>query len=64
MDLEGKPIMPIRPPISEEKKAQRQSTFLKILKNIRIQVHNIHIRFEDDYFASEKPYAFGFLCEV
>ena len=52
------------PVISPEKKEQKTSTFQKVLQNIRIQINGLHIRFEDDYFNSENPFAFGILCDV
>lgn len=33
------------------------------LKNLHIDVKNVHIRFEDDYFQSDNPYSFGILAD-
>ena len=37
--------------------------FKNILKNVKLCLNRIHIRFEDDYFSQTNPYAFGILCD-
>lgn len=35
-----------------------------ILKNVTLVINRIHVRYEDDYYANEKPFAFGLVCKV
>lgn len=35
-----------------------------ILKNVTLVINRIHIRYEDDYYADDKPFAFGLLLKV
>ncbi len=35
-----------------------------ILKNVNLTVNRLHIRYEDDYYASQHPFAFGIICDV
>ena len=34
------------------------------LRNLKILIKRIHIRFEDDYYAGEKPFSFGLMIDV
>ena len=39
------------------------STYIKnILKNVKLSLNRVHIRYEDDFFT-QSPYAFGLLCD-
>lgn len=33
------------------------------MKNLRLTINKLHIRFEDDYFSPEKPYTFGVVID-
>jgi hypothetical protein len=35
-----------------------------ILNNVTLIINRIHIRYEDDYYSDDKPFAFGLLCKV
>lgn len=35
----------------------------RIFRGIKYEIKKIHIRFEDDYFAHEQPFSFGFTIE-
>lgn len=53
----------------EEKKKETEEGSSKdklklILKNVTLKINRIHIRFEDDYYASQRPFAFGIICDV
>ncbi len=39
------------------------SYVMEVLKNVVLSISHMHIRYEDDYFAGLKPYAFGLLCD-
>jgi hypothetical protein len=36
---------------------------MNFLGALKIHVNRIHIRYEDDYFNHNRPFAFGFLIE-
>lgn len=36
--------------------------FMNIMKNIKLSLNGVHIRYEDDFFA-QTPFAFGILCD-
>lgn len=46
-----------------EEQATIQGYIKSILKNIKLEINRIHIRYEDDYFSQINPMAFGILCE-
>jgi len=35
-----------------------------IFKGLKIVINKLHLRFEDDYYAGERPYSFGVVIEV
>jgi len=47
----------------EEKKAQKKGMFariaIRVIDNLEIDIKDIHIRFEDSFCFTNKPYAFG-----
>ncbi len=51
----------------QPKEGEEQGVFQgyakNILKNIKLSLNHLHIRYEDDYFSSQKPFAFGLLCD-
>ncbi len=57
-----------RKPAGEEPAAQpsqpmSENCLFDILSNMALNVTNLHIRFEDDYFSQAVPFAFGIVCE-
>jgi len=52
---------------NSDKNAEKEpkSDVLKmILKNVTLTINRIHIRYEDDFYADQNPFAFGLLCDV
>jgi len=51
----------------KKQETEEQSVFqgylINILKNIKLNLNRIHIRYEDDYFSQLNPFAFGILCD-
>ena len=33
------------------------------MKNLKLTVSRLHVRFEDDYFSFETPYSIGFVLD-
>lgn len=33
------------------------------MKNLKLVIKRVHVRFEDDYFSQETPYAFGIVID-
>jgi hypothetical protein len=49
---------------SEQKKESKGTVLNMILRNVTLCINRLHIRYEDDYYAYESPFACGILCEV
>jgi len=52
--------------MSPENKNKENSNdvFKMAMKNITLKINKIHIRYEDDYYFKENPFAYGFICDV
>ena len=37
---------------------------IDFIKNLKLTVNRFHLRFEDDYFSKDSPYAFGLVFDV
>jgi hypothetical protein len=33
------------------------------MKNLKLTINRLHIRFEDDYFSQDTPFSLGFVCD-
>lgn len=34
------------------------------IKNMKLRVNKVHIRYEDDYFNADSPFSFGLVIDV
>ena len=50
------------PPVAEKEKLP--SIIIMALRNLKIIIKRIHVRYEDDYYAGEKPFSFGLMIDV
>ena len=50
------------PPVAEKEKLP--SIIIMALRNLKIMIKRIHVRYEDDYYAGEKPFSFGLMIDV
>ena len=37
---------------------------IRALRNLKIIIKRIHVRFEDDYYAGVEPFSFGLMIDV
>ncbi len=47
----------------ESEQAMEKST-LEFIRNLKLRVRKLHVRFEDDILMPEKPYALGLVINV
>eukprot|EP00347_Sterkiella_histriomuscorum_P022380 403330690 len=47
----------------EENDDSLRSNFNSLMKNLKLSIKNLHIRFEDDYFSADSPYSFGVVTD-
>ena len=43
--------------------AETLKELMKKLKNLRLNIRKVHIRYEDDYFEAENPFSFGVVAD-
>ena len=55
---------PEEEPSKSESSSSSPDVLKLVLKNVTLTVNRIHIRYEDDFYASQNPFAFGLICEV
>lgn len=58
----GKAKVTVEPTESDEKSTEAETFLCGIVSNMTLVVKNLHIRYEDDYFAGTLPFAFGLIC--
>ena len=49
---------------SEMRKMAKKVNLEKIIKNVKVVVRKLHIRYEDGFYNEKNPYSFGLLCDV
>ena len=47
---------------SEEPLIDKQT--IDFLKNFKLKINRLHVRYEDDYFTGESPFSFGVVLDV
>lgn len=48
----------------EKKEGSSKDMIKLVLKNVTLTINRLHVRYEDDYYADQNPFAFGVFCEV